>query len=103
MDLTPRQDLPRRRPHPGRRLHPCRTTTTTTTDRTSGTRTLLTPAPNGDQVGYVTTAYDGELMSDATPDGDELFEIAWFPRDAIPTLPRRDWIDRVIGDVRDDL
>ena len=73
MHLTPRQDLPRRRPHPGRRLHPCRTTTTTTTtDRTSGTRTLLTPAPNGDQVGYVTTAYDGELTSDATPDGDDL-------------------------------
>ncbi|MDT0180984.1 hypothetical protein Q9S36_12340 [Microbacterium sp. ARD31] len=64
---------------------------------------MMVTYPNGDQVGYVTTAYDGELTSDATPDGDELLEIAWFSRDAIPTLPRRDCIDRVIGDVRDDL
>ena len=62
---------------------------------------MMVTYPNGDKVGYVTTAYDCEFTSDAAADGDELLEIAWFPRDAIPALPRRDWIDRVIGDVRD--
>jgi hypothetical protein len=30
---------------------------------------------------------------------EELLEIGWFERDDIKTLPRRDWIDRVIDDV----
>lgn len=55
--------------------------------------------PNGDQVGYVTTAYDCELQSSATPDLEEILELGWFSRDTIKTLPRREWIDRVIDDV----
>jgi len=54
--------------------------------------------PNGDRVGYVTTAYDCELLSEASPDPEELLELGWFAREEIPSLPRRDWIDRVIGD-----
>ncbi len=54
--------------------------------------------PNGDRVGYVTIAYECELLSEATPDLDEILELGWFSRDAIFDLPRRDWIDRVIRD-----
>jgi hypothetical protein len=63
-----------------------------------GGRPMMMTYPNGDNVGYVTTAYDCELLSDATPDLDELLELGWFDRDAIPALPHRDWIDRVIDD-----
>ena len=55
--------------------------------------------PNGDRVGYVTIAYECELLSPATPDLDEIIEVGWFDRAMISSLPRRDWIDRVIGDV----
>lgn len=63
-----------------------------------GGEPMMVTYPNGDQVGYVTTAFDCELLSDATPDLEELLELRWFTRDAIPSLPRRDWIDRVIAD-----
>ncbi|WP_298945338.1 NUDIX domain-containing protein [uncultured Microbacterium sp.] len=64
-----------------------------------GGHPMMVTYPNGDQVGYVTTAYDCELLSPATPDLDELLEVGWFERDEIKTLPRRTWIDRVIDDV----
>ncbi len=54
--------------------------------------------PNGDRVGYVTIAYECELLGPAAPDMDELMELGWFERDAIPTLARREWIDRVVAD-----
>jgi 8-oxo-dGTP diphosphatase len=54
--------------------------------------------PNGDRVGYVTIAYECELLSPAAPDMDELIEVGWFERSAITQLPRREWIDRVIAD-----
>ncbi|MCI1018372.1 NUDIX domain-containing protein [Microbacterium sp. C5A9] len=63
-----------------------------------GGQAMMATYPNGDQVGYVTTAYDCELLTDAAPDLDELLELGWFSRDAITALPRRDWIDRVIDD-----
>ncbi|WP_258132335.1 NUDIX domain-containing protein [Microbacterium sp. MYb62] len=63
-----------------------------------GGEPLLVTYPNGDQVGYVTIAYECELLSEATPDLDEIIELGWFSREAIFTLPRRDWIDRVIRD-----
>ena len=63
-----------------------------------GGRPMMMTYPNGDNVGYVTTAYDCELLSDAAPDLDELLELGWFDRGAIPALPHRDWIDRVIDD-----
>ncbi|RUR02025.1 NUDIX domain-containing protein [Labedella endophytica] len=63
-----------------------------------GGEPMMMTYPNGDNVGYVTTAYDCELLSDAAPDMEELLELGWFDRDVIPTLGRRDWIDRVIDD-----
>lgn len=63
-----------------------------------GGEQLMATHPNGDRVGYVTIAYECELLGAATPDMDELIEIGWFARDAIADLPRREWIDRVIAD-----
>ena len=63
-----------------------------------GGEPLMVEYPNGDRVGYVTVAYDCELLSPAAPDMDELLELGWFERDAIAALPRRTWIDRVIAD-----
>lgn len=64
-----------------------------------GGEPMMVTYPNGDRVGYVTTAYDCELLGDAVADGDELLEIRWFDREAITALDRRDWIDRMIADV----
>ncbi|MBR7200495.1 NUDIX domain-containing protein, partial [Pseudomonas sp. 14A] len=63
-----------------------------------GGEPMMVTYPNGDQVGYVTIAYECELLSEATPDLDEITELGWFSRAAIFALPRRDWIDRVIRD-----
>ncbi|WFR84375.1 NUDIX domain-containing protein [Arthrobacter sp. Y-9] len=59
---------------------------------------LMTTYPNGDRVGYVTTAYDCELLDEPTPTLEELLELGWFPRSAIENLQRHRWIDRVIDD-----
>lgn len=68
-----------------------------------GGEPMMVEYPNGDRVGYITTAYECELLSDAQPDMEELLELGWFERSQIGTLPRRTWIDRVIADapVRD--
>lgn len=63
-----------------------------------GGEPLMVEYPNGDRVGYVTVAYECRLLSTATPDLDELLELGWFDRETIATLPRREWIDRVIAD-----
>jgi|SRR6478752_5610385 len=63
-----------------------------------GGEQMMVTYPNGDRVGYVTVAYECELLSTATPDMDELIEVGWFERAAIADLPRREWIDRVIAD-----
>ncbi|WP_295821427.1 NUDIX domain-containing protein [uncultured Microbacterium sp.] len=64
-----------------------------------GGEPMMVTYPNGDRVGYVTTAYDCELLSEAVADGEELRELGWFDREAIRRLDRRPWIDRVIADV----
>lgn len=61
---------------------------------------LMVEYPNGDQVGYVTTAYECHLSDDPRPDHDELLELGWFDRDAVVELPRHRWIDRVVADCR---
>jgi 8-oxo-dGTP pyrophosphatase MutT (NUDIX family) len=48
-----------------------------------GGQPMIVTYPNGDQVGYVTTAYDCELLSPASPDPEELLELSWFERDAV--------------------
>lgn len=63
-----------------------------------GGASLMAEYPNGDQVAYVTTAYECHLIGTARPDMDELLELDWFSRDHILGLDRRDWIDRVIND-----
>lgn len=65
-----------------------------------GGRPMMVVYPNGDQVAYVTTAYEGHLLDTPQPDLVELLELGWFDRDAILHLPRRSWIDRVITDCR---
>lgn len=63
-----------------------------------GGRSLFTTYPNGDQVAYVTTAYECHLVDAAEPDEDELLELAWFDRDEMRHLQRHDWIDRVLDE-----
>lgn len=63
-----------------------------------GGSTLAVTYPNGDQVGYVTVAYDCELLTAARPDMEEVAELGWFPLGVIGSLPRQPWIDRVIQD-----
>lgn len=65
-----------------------------------GGEQLRVTYPNGDRVAYVTIAYECELLGTATPDMDELIEVGWFERAAVPSLARREWIDRVIADAR---
>jgi 8-oxo-dGTP pyrophosphatase MutT (NUDIX family) len=65
-----------------------------------GGQPMMVHYPNGDRVAYVTTAYECHLLSTPRPDMDELLEVGWFRRETIPELPRRAWIDRVIGDCR---
>ncbi|GGM50322.1 NUDIX domain-containing protein [Microbacterium saperdae] len=63
-----------------------------------GGDSLMATYPNGDRVGYVTTAYECALVGAATPDRDEIRELGWFTREQISALPRHDWIDRVLDD-----
>ena len=59
---------------------------------------MMVDYPNGDRVAYVTTAFECELVTPATPDQDELLELGWFRREEVKQLPRLEWIDRVIDD-----
>ena len=63
-----------------------------------GGQPMMVTYPNGHQVGYVTVAYDCELLTTAQPDMEEVVELGWFPLGAIKSLPRQRWIDRVIED-----
>ena len=60
---------------------------------------LQTVLPNGDEVGYVTTAYLCAVPTDPFAiEEQELLEVGWFTRAEALTLPRHDWIDRVLAD-----
>ena len=60
---------------------------------------LQTVLPNGDEVGYVTTAYECELPAGTLAlEHEELIQVAWFTRAEAKDLPRHDWIDRVLAD-----
>lgn len=63
-----------------------------------GGEALTATYPNGDVVGYVTIAYECELVGDAVPDLVEIADLGWFTRDEIAAIERREWIDRVIED-----
>ena len=56
--------------------------------------------PNGDEVAYVTTAYECRLPRDPMVlEQEELHEVAWFTRTEIGQLTRHEWIDQVLRDV----
>lgn len=58
---------------------------------------LAATLPNGDQVSYVTIAYECELPHDTFElEQQELIEVAWHDVHAITALPRHTWIDRVL-------
>lgn len=63
-----------------------------------GGEPLMVAYPNGDRVGYVTTAYECGLAGRAEPDGEEIAELRWFGRAEIRTLRRQAWIDQVLAD-----
>lgn len=61
---------------------------------------LINTYPNGDDVAYVTVAYECRLPSGTVPvlEQDELIETVWMRAEEIQRLPRHEWIDRVIAD-----
>lgn len=60
---------------------------------------LATTYPNGDEVSYVTIAYECELPgADSQLEDDELLEVAWHSPETMKSLPRHPWIDRVLAD-----
>lgn len=62
---------------------------------------LISTYPNGDQVGYVTTAYRCQLPDvELRLDQDEVLEVGWFRPAEVNDLPRHHWIDRVIADAK---
>ena len=63
-----------------------------------GGPSMMVEYPNGDQVAYVTTAYECRLVDTPHPDQEEPLELGWFARDAVWDFPRRTWIDRVLRD-----
>lgn len=65
---------------------------------------LVNTYPNGDEVAYVTVAYECHLPSDTqlVLEQDELIETAWMRADEIRGLPRHKWIDRVIAEALGD-
>lgn len=63
---------------------------------------LISTYPNGDEVAYVTVAYKCRIPSGIglVLEQDELIETAWMRAEEIRSLPRHEWIDRVIADVQ---
>lgn len=55
---------------------------------------------NGDEVAYVTVAYECRLPSRSVLvlEQDELIETAWLQAEEIRSVPRHEWIDRVIAE-----
>jgi 8-oxo-dGTP pyrophosphatase MutT (NUDIX family) len=60
---------------------------------------LASTLPNGDQVSYVTIAYECKVPDELFGlEQQELIEVAWHDLTTIVTLPRHIWIDRVLYD-----
>jgi 8-oxo-dGTP pyrophosphatase MutT (NUDIX family) len=56
--------------------------------------------PNGDEVAYVTTAYECHLDTTAIVlEEQELIETRWFTFAEVRDLRRHAWIDRVLADI----
>jgi 8-oxo-dGTP pyrophosphatase MutT (NUDIX family) len=61
---------------------------------------LASTYPNGDQVSYVTVAYECQIPYESLDlERQELIEVVWHDLTTIETLPRHTWIDRVLNDV----
>jgi hypothetical protein len=64
-----------------------------------GGKPLQTTLPNGDQVGYVTVAFECGVSDAAfTLETAELLETRWFTRDEVGHAERHPWIDAVLDD-----
>lgn len=60
---------------------------------------LARTLPNGDQVSYTTVAFNCEISGDKFElEDEELADAAWLDLATIITLPRHEWIDRVLRD-----
>ncbi|WP_345750044.1 NUDIX domain-containing protein [Microbacterium rhizophilus] len=60
---------------------------------------LRSVLPNGDEVAYVTIAYECALPAgELALEEHELLETAWFTRTEVASLTRHVWIDRVLAD-----
>jgi len=62
-----------------------------------GGKPLQTTLPNGDQIAYVTVAFNCTLPNAAfTLEDAELIETGWFTRQQITDIARHEWIDAVL-------
>lgn len=65
-----------------------------------GGKPLESTYPNGDQVAYVTVAFECVLRSnDLTLEAAELLEMGWLTREQVNHAERHEWIDNVLDDV----
>jgi 8-oxo-dGTP pyrophosphatase MutT (NUDIX family) len=59
--------------------------------------------PNGDQVSYLTTVFEGRVLGgEARPDGVEILEVRWAAPAEVPALALPAWARRVLADVLAD-
>jgi hypothetical protein len=66
-----------------------------------GAKPLEATYPNGDQVAYVTVAFECRLRSTAfTLEDAELIETRWLGREEVNRIDRHEWIDHVLSDAR---
>lgn len=62
-----------------------------------GGKQLETTLPNGDQIAYVTVAFECRLPStEYTLEDAELIETGWFTREETKRIHRHEWIDAVL-------
>ena len=55
--------------------------------------------PNGDEVAFVVTVFEARAPGEATPDLDELSELAWVGPGEAAALDLARWVPRVLRDV----
>jgi len=62
-----------------------------------GGKRLQTTLPNGDQIAYITVAFDCRIPRTAYAIEDaELIETGWFTREETKRIHRHEWIDEIL-------